>query len=232
MNIEIFEFVEGAQKAKGAVVIIDVFRAFSVACYAFDAGASQYIAVGEANEAFELQKKYSKSVLVGERDEKKIVGFDFGNSPTEILKTDLNGCTVIHCTTAGTNGLVNAGNADILLTGSFVNAAAVVRYIRFMNPENVSLVAMGYRAKLSADEDLLCARLISDRLNSKGNENEFANQISGLRKGSGSRFFNPENIEFSPPTDFFLCTMVDRFDFILKAEHRLDGHISLIKTEI
>ena len=39
MKIEILELVEGAQKAKGMTVIIDVFRAFSVACYAFDAGA-------------------------------------------------------------------------------------------------------------------------------------------------------------------------------------------------
>jgi 2-phosphosulfolactate phosphatase len=232
MNIEISEFVEGAKKAKGVVVIIDVFRAFSVACYAFDAGASQYIAVGEVNAAFELHKKYGKSVLVGERDEKKIEGFDFGNSPTEIIKADLSGYTVIHSTTAGTNGLVNAENAEILLTGSFVNAGAIVRYIRYLDPKNVSLVAMGFRAKISADEDLLCARLISDRLNSGENAYEYAKLIPDLRNGSGSRFFNPENIEFSPPTDFFLCTMVDRFDFVLKAERRLDGYISLIKTEI
>lgn len=232
MKIEIVEFTDGAKEAKGVVVVIDVFRAFSVACYAFDAGASQYIAVGEVDAAFVLQKKYGKCVLVGERNEKKIVGFDFGNSPTEILKADLNGYTVIHSTTAGTNGLVNAENAEILLTGSFVNAGAIVRYIKSMNPLNVTLVAMGYRAKLSADEDLLCARLISDRLKSEGNENEYSRLISDLRNGSGSRFFNPENIEFSPPTDFFLCTIIDRFDFVLKAERRLDGHISLIKTEI
>jgi 2-phosphosulfolactate phosphatase len=232
MNIEISEFVEGAKKAKGLVVVIDVFRAFSVACYAFDAGAAQYIAVGEVNAAFELKKKYGKCVLVGERNEKKIEGFDFGNSPTEILKADLGGYTVIHSTTAGTNGLVNAENAEILLTGSIVNAGAIVRYIKYLNPQNVSLVAMGYRASISAGEDLLCARLISDRLNSNENACEYTKQISDLRFGSGSRFFIPENIEFSPPTDFFLCTMADRFDFVLRAERRLDGHISLIKTDI
>jgi 2-phosphosulfolactate phosphatase len=203
-----------------------------VACYSFDAGASQYIAVGEVDAAFELQKKYSKSVLVGERNERKIDGFNFGNSPTEIIKADLMGCTVIHSTTAGTNGLVNAENADILLTGSFVNIGAIVRYIKYINPQDVFLVAMGYRAKISADEDLLCAKLIAERLNNEGNKNEYTELISDLRNGSGQRFFNPDNIEFSPPTDFFLCTMVDRFNFVLKAERRLDGNISLIKTEI
>ena len=94
MKIEILEFVEGAQKGKGLTVIIDVFRAFSVACYAYDAGAARIIATGEVKDAFELKKKYRNSVLVGERDEKKIEGFDFGNSPTEIIKADLNGETV------------------------------------------------------------------------------------------------------------------------------------------
>ena len=89
MKIEILEFVEGASNAKGVVVIIDVFRAFSVACYAMDAGAARIIATSEVSKAFELKKKYANSVLVGERDEKKIEGFDFGNSPTEIIKADL-----------------------------------------------------------------------------------------------------------------------------------------------
>ena len=78
MKVEILEFVEGARKAKGVTVIIDVFRAFSVACYAFDAGACRIIATSEVSDAFQLKKKYKNSVLVGERDEKKIEGFDFG----------------------------------------------------------------------------------------------------------------------------------------------------------
>jgi hypothetical protein len=56
--------------------------------------------------------------------------------------------------------------------------------------------------------------------------------ISDLKYSSGKRFFRPENITFSPPTDFFLCTMVNRFDFILKAGRRYDGNIDLEKSEI
>lgn len=230
MKIEVLEFVSGASKAHGIVVIIDVFRAFSVACYAFDSGAAQYIAVGDVKSAFDLQKKNRNSILVGERDEKKIPGFDFGNSPTEILQTDLTGVTVIHTTTAGTKGLVNATNASLLLTGSLVNAGAVVKYIQHLKPEHVSLVAMGYRANFSAGEDLLCARLIAERL--RGDKPDISSEISGLKTNSGSRFFDPLNIDFSPPTDFFLCTMTDRFDFVLKAERRLDGHIGLFKTDV
>ena len=230
MKIEILEFVEGAQKAKGMTVIIDVFRAFSVACYAFDAGAVKLIATGMIEDAFELKKKYRNSILVGEREEKKIEGFDIGNSPTEILKYDLNGKVVIHTTTAGTNGLVNANNASTVLTGSLVNAGAIVKYIKSVNPEHVTLVAMGYRAEESADEDILCARLISARLNNS-NEN-FEQRISDLKNGAGMRFFKPQNLEFSPPTDFFLCTMTDRFNFVIRAEKRLDGNIDLVRIDL
>ena len=230
MKIEILEFVEGAQKAKGVAVIIDVFRAFSVSCYAFDAGAVRIIATATVEDAFELKKRYRNSVLVGERGEKKIVGFDFGNSPTEIIKADLLGKTVIHTTTAGTNGLVNSLEADVVLTGSFVNAGAIVNYINIIKPELVSLVAMGYRAEVSAEEDLLCAELIAAQLSNRALDHE--KQILNLQYSSGKRFFNRDNIDFSPPTDFFLCTIVNKFNFVLRAEKRVDGNIDLIKTEI
>lgn len=230
MKIEISEFVEGARHARGLTVIIDVFRAFSVECYAFDAGAARIIATGEPDEAFELKKRYSKAVLVGEREERKIKGFDYGNSPTEIIKADLTGKTVIHTTTAGTSGLVGAINADQLLAGSFVNASATASYIATSRPERVTLVAMGYRATEPAEEDLLCAEYIESLIN--GRNGNFEARISGLRNTAGKRFFKSENIDFSPPTDFFLCTMTDRFSFVLKAERRLDGNIDIGRADI
>jgi len=207
MKIEILEFVEGAGKATGLTVIIDVFRAFSVACYAIDAGATRLIATGDVNE-----------------------GFDYGNSPTEIIKANLAGKTVIQTTTAGTSGLINASNASTVITGSFVNAGAVVRYINKIKPVKVSLVAMGYRSSVSAEEDLLCAELLSAMIT--GKKINFQKRISDLRFTSGKRFFNPENLDYSPPTDFFLCTMSDRFNFILKANQRFDGNIDLSRIDI
>ena len=230
MNIEITEFVEGARHSKGLTVIIDVFRAFSVECYAIESGAAKIIAAGEVADAVELKKRYMKAVLVGERDEKKIKGFDYGNSPTEIIKADLTGKIVIHTTSAGTNGLVNAVNADAIVAGSFVNASAVVRYIVTAAPEHVSLVAMGYRARESAEEDLLCAEYI-ESLITRRNGN-FETRIANLRITSGKRFFIPENIDFSPPTDFFLCTMTNRFNFVLKAEKRFDGNFDMERIDI
>jgi 2-phosphosulfolactate phosphatase len=229
MKIDILEFVEGAKDARGIAVIIDVFRAFSTACYAYYSGASRVIATGTADNAFILKEQYRSAVLAGERDEKKIVGFDLGNSPTEFIRTDLRGKTVILTTTAGTNGLLNAINAEIIVTGSLVNAGAVARYIRSLCPSHVSLVAMGYRATHPADEDILCAEIIKSGLVDSGND--YHDRISLLRESSGKRFFDPANIGFSPPTDYFLCTMLNRFDFVLKGEKRADGNIDLIRIE-
>lgn len=230
MKIEILEFTDGAKKASGIAVIIDVFRAFSVACYAFDAGVARVITTADVDEAFKLQKKYPDSVLAGERKEKKIEGFDFGNSPTEIIKADIKGKTFIHTTSAGTQGLANAVNASIVLTGSLVNAGAVANYIRSLNPDRVSLVAMGYRANTSADEDLLCAEMISSLLISGKTIPQ--ERVSDLMNTSGKRFFIPENLDFSPPSDFFLCTMVDKFSFVLKAMARPDGNIELFRIDM
>ena len=230
MKVKIVEFTEGAKNAEGVAVIIDVFRAFSVGCYAYDSGAVRIIATQSIEEAFKLKSKYINSVLIGERDERRIEGFDFGNSPTEIIKTDLRGKTVIHTTTAGTSGLVHASKAERIITGSLVNAAAVVRYIKSLNPDQVTLVAMGYRAAISTEEDLLCARIIKDGL--KNEKYSYEREISDLITGSGKRFFNPDNLDFSPPTDFFLCTMINRFNFILKGEKRVDGSVDLMRIDI
>jgi 2-phosphosulfolactate phosphatase len=230
MKVEILEFVEGARKAEGVTVIIDVFRAFSVGCYAYDAGASEIIATAGVDDAFLLREKYRNSVLVGERNERKVQGFDFGNSPTEIMQADLTGKTVIHTTTAGTQGLINASRANLVLTGSFVNAGAIVKFIKALNPKLVTLVAMGYRAEISAAEDLLCAHYIKDKLLERNNVPD--QKISELMETSGKRFFNPDNRHFSPPSDFFLCTMKDRFSFVLKAEMRSDGNVKLVKTTV
>jgi phosphosulfolactate phosphohydrolase-like enzyme len=118
----------------------------------------------------------------------------------------------------------------VLLAASIVNASATAEFIRQAAPALVSLVAMGYRGEHPAGEDNLCASMIEAAL--LGRKTDWDENIAELRTGSGKRFFDPSNIEFSPPTDFFLCTMTDRFDFALVAERRYDGNIDLRKKEV
>jgi len=230
MEIEIKEFVKGAVEAEGVTVIIDVFRAMSVACYAFDYGVKRIIDVSSAEDALKLKNKLqSETILVGERDEKKIPGFDFCNSPTEMLTGKIRGKTMIHTTTAGTRGILSATKATEVLGAALVNARATAKYIAFLKPEKVTLVAMGYRARESADEDILCAHHIRDLI--MGREKDITEDIKMLLNGSGRRFFEPANLDFSPPTDFFLCTDPDRFNFVLKAINTPGGYAELIKVD-
>ena len=51
MNIRILELIEGAKKAQGLTVIIDVFRAFSLECYLFEKGARKIYPIGKIEDA-------------------------------------------------------------------------------------------------------------------------------------------------------------------------------------
>jgi 2-phosphosulfolactate phosphatase len=231
MEISIKEFIQGAREAEGLTVIVDVFRAFSTACYAYDRGIKRIIDVAVPAEAFALRNKLkADTIIVGEQDEKKPDGFDLGNSPTEMMTGNISGKTMIHCTTAGTNGIISATGATEIIGAGLVNARATASYIKRVDPEKVTLVAMGYRATETAEEDLICARYIDGLLN--GTEIDISGEIETLRKGSGNRFFMPGNLSFSPPSDFFLCTDLNRFNFVLRAVLTASGYAEIIKIDI
>ena len=216
MEIEILQLLEGARKAKGLTVIIDVFRAFSTACYAFGNGIERIYPVGDLDKAYEMKQLNPDFILVGERNEQKPEGFDFGNSPSQLLGSNLNGKTMVHTTSSGTQGIANALGADEIITGSFVNAGAIVEYIRRKNPAKVSLVCMGYSCQYPTDEDTLLAVYIKNEL--EGVASSFQDMVEKIRVGDGARFFAPEKQEWAPVADFDLCLSLDRFNFILKVE--------------
>lgn len=229
MEINILQLLDGAKNAQGLTVIIDVFRAFSTACYAFDGGAYKIFPIGEIEQVYQIKNKNPDFVLVGERNEQKLPGFDFGNSPSQLLDADLKGKTIVHTTSSGTQGIANANNADEIITGGFVNAGAIIKYIQQKQPQRVSLVCMGYACRYPTDEDTFCAEYIKNELENK--PTNFVEMVETLRIGSGARFFDPKNQGWSPQSDFELCLDLNRFDFILKVENE-DGLNYLRKINI
>jgi 2-phosphosulfolactate phosphatase len=229
MKIEILQLLEGARKAEGLTVIIDVFRAFSTACYASFRGAGPIYPTGAIEDAFRLKKEMPDAILVGERNERPPEGFDFGNSPFHIFNADIQNRPMIHTTSSGTQGIVNAVNADEILTGSFVNAGAIASYIRLQNPARVSLVCMGYACQYPTDEDTLCAEYIRNELT--GKESDWPAMVQTMRHGSGARFFEPASQQWAPQEDFRLCLDRNRFNFILKVTER-EGVLSLKKLDM
>ena len=220
MNIQILHMIEGARQARGITVIIDVFRAYSVEVYATAAGMEKIIPLADVEQAFRMKEADPTRLLAGERGGAKVEGFDFGNSPSQMERLDFTGRTMIHTTSAGTQGIANAVHADEILAGSLVNAKATADYIRRKNPENVSLVCMGLNAVKQTEEDNLCAEYLKALLEER--TMDLTGAIENLKVTSGAKFFDPKQSSVFPQRDFELCVMVDRFDFVLRLENE-DG---------
>lgn len=220
MIIKILQGTAEASAAEGLTVVIDVFRAFSTACYLFNAGIEVIYPVEKVEDAVALKQQLPNALLLGERHEKKVPGFDFGNSPTHIAPLDLKGKSLIMTTSSGTRGIYNATGASQIITGSFVNADSIVAYIRREAPEVVSLLCMGYEGHTPTQEDTFLAQYVAARLEEK--EVDFEAMKLALRSGDGARLLDPANAEWSPASDFELCLHLNHFDFVLKLT-QMDG---------
>ena len=230
MKIRTLHLIGGAKKAGGLAVIIDVFRAFSTACYVFENGAKKIIPVGNIGIAYKLKKENPGFLLIGEREGKRPPGFDYGNSPAQIENADFVGKTVVQTTSAGTLGIANAANADEIITGSFVNAQAIVNYIKKRKPGEVSLVCMGNAGTRITDEDALCAEYIRNGLENKANDfPKILKHLMGYE--SAQKFFDPAK-DWAPERDFGLCLALDKFNFVLKAEHDGENQLFLNKIDV
>lgn len=198
-------FIEGAKKAKGVVIIIDIFRACSTASYILGNGAKKIVAARTAKEAFELKKKNPKYILIGENRGIKIKGFDFGNSPTEINKIDFSGKTIILRTTSGTQGIVCSKNASEIILGSFTTARAIEEYLKKTNPKTIALVCIGDSNRRKNSEDWLYAEYLESKI--KGERKNFDEIRDKIHEN--------ENIS---KKDFEYCLTLDKFNFIMNAE--------------
>ena len=228
MKTEIFHLIEGAERAEGLTVVIDVFRAFSMECYLYAAGAEEVRPVGSLEETFAWRERDPGCVLVGERHGRRVEGCDLGNSPSSVVPEKIRGKRIIHTTSAGTQGIIHAVHADEIITGSFVNAEAIVRYIRRKDPEKVSLVCMGKEGLEPAEEDELCAVCLRDML-AGAEPPGLRERLKKLRTGGGSHFFVPGLQDVYPEKDFWMCIDLNRFDFVLQAERDGDGLVSRVR---
>lgn len=210
MNINIINSVEQAHLARWIAVVIDVFRAFSTEAYIMNNGAKYIIPVMSLEEAFELRNKNPNCVLVWERQWIKPEWFDYGNSPTELEHINLANKVVIHTTTNGTVWLINTKNAEIVITWSFVNAWAIIKYIRQSALETVSLISTAPQNE--ENEDLILARYIQDVLLNK--EIDCWQITEMIRKTSVFQYLFNEI--WVPKSDFDLCLDINKFDFVIQ----------------
>ena len=228
MQILQLGLLDGARRAQGLAIIIDVFRAFSVAAYAFDKGARDIVLVGEVWQAFMLRHQSPDAILMGEVGGRSIDGFDFDNSPTHIVESerDFRGCRCIQRTSAGTQGVVNADGANEILLGNLVCARAIVDYILLKKPAVVSIVAMGESGMAMNDEDEACSALLAARLRAESVDEQAL--LARARQGRAAQRFL-ENHPDAPSTDVDYCLQLDKFGFVMSVG-REDGALVARQT--
>lgn len=218
--------LEKARHALGAVVVIDVLRAFTTAAYALQAGASKIIPIADVDEALKMQNEYEQAFIMGEEGGFKPDAFDFSNSPSEILKQDLSGITLIQRTTAGTQGLNQAIQADTLFAASFVVAKATAQYLKQLNPPQVSFIITGDSLGRDGKEDRACAGYIEALM--RGEEVDSTPFINQACQSSVVRGFYAGEVQYLSQEDLDLSMQVDVFDFCLPVRRRM-GHLEMTR---
>ena len=146
------------------VVVIDVLRATTAICVAFEYGIKSIIPVPTLEDALEYKKK---GFLVGaERKGQIVEGFDFGNSPYSYMKDEFKGKDVVLTTTNGTKSIAAAKDADTLVIGALVNLEVLTTWLIKQN-KNTLCLCSGWQDKFNL-EDTICAGAISEALINTG----------------------------------------------------------------
>ncbi len=214
MEIRLSSLVEGAKKAQGTAIIVDVFRAFTTAAIAFDRGVKSIILVAEVEEALELRNRGVGDLIMGEVDGKRPDGFDYGNSPHEISQAEVDGKTIVQSTRAGTVGVAASTNADAIYLGSLVVAAATAEAVRRDDPGVVSIVAMGDRGAYRSDEDEQCALYLRNILEGRQPDPAAVRSLI-MDSGQTQKFFDESQPQFHPK-DVELALQINRFPFSMR----------------
>ncbi|MGV6861501.1 MAG: 2-phosphosulfolactate phosphatase [Putridiphycobacter sp.] len=146
------------------IVVIDVLRATSAICAAFNNGVKELIPVSSIEEA----KKYKENgFLVGaERKGQIVEGFDFGNSPYSYMKPELKNATVVLSTTNGTKSINIAKESGTVVIGALSNLETLNNWLEKQD-KNILCLCSGWQDKFNL-EDTICAGAITEHLLNTG----------------------------------------------------------------
>ncbi len=214
-----FRFVDLENAEPGdVVVVVDVLRAFTTVPWAYARGAARVLAVSDVTHAFDLRDRLTTNgdvLVAGEVDGRPPEGFDLGNSPSELEQRDLTGVTLVHRTSAGTQGLARTIGSRLVVAASFVTAGATARLLASSAPSRVDVVVTGASHGRDGDEDRACGELIVARL--KGEDPDPGAFLARVATSDAGRVFAAGGPWWAPERDLELACDLDRFDHALVA---------------
>jgi 2-phosphosulfolactate phosphatase len=142
------------------VVVVDILRATSCMVTAFANGVESITPFADLDQCLKMKTK--GYITSGERDGKKVEGFDKGNSPFEYMDNQVLGMKLAFTTTNGTQAIEKAKDAKEVIIGSFLNLTSVVRYL-LLGENPVLIVCAGWKGRVNL-EDTLFAGAVVDKL--------------------------------------------------------------------
>lgn len=151
------------QKENDVVVVVDIFRATTTMCAAFNNGATAIIPIAD----IDLAKKYkSEGFLVGaERQTRRVEFADFGNSPFEYKEEIVSGREIVFTTTNGTRAIEAAKHCNQLFIGAFSNIDALADQC-LSEGERIVVLCAGWNNKVNI-EDTLFGGALAEKLSLK-----------------------------------------------------------------
>lgn len=148
------------KEGKQITVVMDVLRATTSFCTAFDYGAKAIVPL----DSIDLAKKYKDQgyPVAAERDGLKPDFADFSNSAFDFMVPGLEGKTIYYTTTNGTAAISLALQSGQVAIGSFINVPAISGWL-IEQQQNVVLLCAGWKNTFCL-EDTLCAAAIAETL--------------------------------------------------------------------
>src|SRR3989338_11364115 len=107
-------------RPEDAVVVVDVFRSAATICYGLRNGIVEMKVVDSIAKARALAEK--NDLKIGEKYGRRPAGFDFSNSPTEMLSEKVRGRRAVFSSTNLAHVLNNNGPKENVFIGTFCNA--------------------------------------------------------------------------------------------------------------
>lgn len=166
-RIEVYFTPEEAGRASlegRQIVVVDVLRTCSSIATALRNGAAKVIPVETVEEAKRLAETLDPKsrLLCGEREGKKMGGFDLGNSPAEYVRERVEGATLVFASTNASPLMAGQLNGREQRLLSYVNLTAVADAVR-RDGNDVAILCAGRKGGFALD-DAACAGALVRRL--------------------------------------------------------------------
>lgn len=142
-------------------VVVDILRATSAICTAFEHGIARVIPVPDVEDTY-FYKDHDDVIVAAERGGEVVEGFRYGNSPFSYMNDEVKGKTLVITTTNGTQAIEAAKDSQVILIGAFVNFAALTEILRGIN-RDVMILCAGWKNRFNL-EDTLFAGAVTENL--------------------------------------------------------------------